>query len=130
MESFFMEDRFTYCPDGIKTTVPFGTEFNIDFKIDRSNMWITGGQIIYQNSCFGDYVQFQVIDKDNTLGYGENVVLRTFVTKWYLDPGKSSQVISPTYAAELFPNIYLRAIYTSTGTTDVSVCINYDLHHF
>lgn len=131
MESQFLEDRYTYCPDAVKAVVTAGTDTNIDFKLTRTNLWISGGQIVYQNVCFGDYVKFQVVDKDNVLGYGENFVLNTFVNKWYLDPGKTSQVIASTYAAELkLSGIYLRAIYHSVGEIDVDVCINYDLHHF
>jgi hypothetical protein len=131
MDARFDEDRFTYCPDGIKSVATAGSATAIDYKITRSSMWISGGQIVYRDASFGDYLTFQVVDKDNVLGFGNDVVLNTFVTKWYLDPSHTSMIVTSQYAAELkYSGLYLRAIYTSVGETDVDVCINYDLHHF
>jgi hypothetical protein len=91
--------------------------------------FLTGGILRTNNAVFGDYCDMQVIDKDNVLGYGANVVLNQFVTKWYMRSDAQEQFEkSLPYPSKLLSGLYLRIVYHSIGSVDVDVAMNYELH--
>jgi hypothetical protein len=111
--------------DGIATKT---TTTNIDFKLTEER-YLNGGQMIVQNHVIGDYVKFQVIDKDNILGYGTNVILDEFISKWYLRDSNSQPEILLPYPARIIANLYIRIVYVSIGTVnDVNFYCNLYLH--
>jgi len=101
---------------------------NIDFKLTEER-YLNGGQMIIKNHVIGDYVKFQVIDKDNILGYGSNVVLDEFISKWYITDTSTQPEILLAYPAKIVANLYIRIIYVSVGTLlDVNFYCNLYLH--
>lgn len=114
---------------GISSDVSAGTTANIDLKITGDHL-LTGAILLTNNSNFGDYISFQVVDVDNIMGLGVNMVLKQFVTNWYMLSDQQKQIdFSINYPAKLIDGLYIRLVYTSTSQ-DVSpkVSINYMLH--
>ena len=110
--------------------IPAGTTVDLDYKLipisSENYQHLFGGTLITQNHNFGDYVVFQVVDKDNILGYGAGIVIKEYVRRAYiLNDGQYSSVDS--IGGELPMGLYLRCKYTSTGVDDVNAVINYDL---
>lgn len=81
------------------------------------------------DTTFGDTVDFQIIDKDNALGYGNNIVLDQYVTNWAIDPGASRQIdYNNPYPGKVPAGVYLRLIYNSVGEVNPKISINYLVH--
>lgn len=126
--SMFASDNVTFSGKGTLGTAAFGTVSNVDLVM-TDDCFLTGGRLRANIPVFGDYVDLQVVDKDNILGYGANVVLNQFVTKWYMRSDDQQQVeILLSYPSKVFAGLYLRLVYHSTGTVDVGVAVNYELH--
>jgi hypothetical protein len=128
-KSQFSADDMTTDFKGIRFDVNVNTITDCDYQITDDS--ILDGMIVDSiNHVLGDKVTFQVIDKDNILGYGANVILRQFGTDIYMTPGIVRQVDhSSEYPAKIFTGLYLRIKYTST---DISVAptilVRYKLH--
>jgi hypothetical protein len=127
--AFIINSGFDYAEDAIKVTATKTSTTDHDFKVTGSATWLTGGEIIYKNAVWGDYIEAQVIDIDNVLGLGVNTVLKQYITKKYLHPDLKRIDLTLDYAGKIPQNTYLRLKYHSVGTTnDVDFCINYHLH--
>lgn len=119
---------FDFYGSGVSGVATKDTTTSFDFKITKDNCYCSGGEIIVKDAEHGDYIRIEVVDIDNTLGYGANAVLQTYLVKWHVDyHGKSS--LEVPYAGHIYQNLYLRLKYTSAGTTnDVKVAVNYRFH--
>lgn len=125
-----IRDKFEYAEDGMIGTATKNTTTNLDFKITGSKEYIQGGQLLYQNAAWGDYITAQVVDVDNVLGQGAGTVLNEYIKKRYVCPSLCQAELEVPYAGKIPQNCYLRIKYTSVGTsTDVDVAVNYSLHH-
>lgn len=89
---------------------------------------ITGGTILVSNGTFGDKIELQIVDVNNTLGYGANFILNKFVSGWYIQSGPSIVPISVPYPAKVYAGLAIRVIYTSIGSSTNSLAVNYNLH--
>ena len=126
--NMFASDNVRFDGKGIIGTVTAGTTGNIDLVM-TDDCFLTGGILRTKNSYFGDYANMQVVDKDNMLGYGANVVLNQFVTKWYMRSDAQEQFeTSLPYPSKVLGGLYLRIVYVSVGVVDVDVTMNYELH--
>ena len=113
---------------GVIFTALAGQTTNGDYKL-VDDCFITGGILSTLTSTFGDSTTFQVIDIDNIMGYGANVVLGQYITNWYMRSDTQLQIDeSIPYPAKIYTGLYLRVRYTSIGATDVQVIVNYRLH--
>lgn len=113
---------------GINFVAAAGETTTNDLEI-VDDMLIDGGVLITIGAALGDSITCQVIDKDNIFGYGYDTVLGQYITDWYMNPNSSLQVdFTNTYPAKLYAGLYLRILYTSVGTSDVNVILNYKLH--
>ena len=106
-----------------------GSPANCDFVLSDDCI-IDGMKVSVIGGLYGDKISFQVIDKDNVLGYGANLVLGQFVTNWYIDPSSTLQSdATAVYPAKVKAGLYLRIIYYPTAVSLVRVMIvNYKLH--
>lgn len=124
-----VSSNLKYDEDAVLGTATKGTTSNIDFKIPKAGLAINGGEILFLNHKWGDYFKIQVVDVDNILGYGAGFVTDTFIQKKYVHPNIPERHIKLPYAGEVVKDLYLRVVYTSTGTVDdVDVAVNYYLH--
>lgn len=122
-------DKAKFKLQGFKGLAAVNTTSNIDFKLTEER-WVSGGILLCQGTHWGDKISLQVIDKDNVLGYGANVVLDEYVTDFYLvsDSEFQLQLESP-YIALVPANIYIRVVYSNTSLLDpVEVAFNLMTH--
>jgi hypothetical protein len=124
----FSAENVFFNGQGVLGTVTAGSSSNVDLKI-LDDCFITGGILRTNGSNFGDYAHVQIVDIDNMLGYGANTVLRQFITNWYMRSDAQQQIETElSYPAKILAGLYIRIVYHSTGSTNVSVAMNYDLH--
>lgn len=95
----------------------------------NAERYSNGVQILLKNHVFGDCLDLEIVDVDNILGYGNNIVLDRFGDEWYVDPSTSLQsgtIVS--YPGRISAGLYIRVTYYSVGTVDVQVLMNMLLH--
>lgn len=120
---------FDYAENGNKFTATKDSTTDHDFKVTGTKTWINGGEFLYKNAVWGDYIEAQIIDIDNVLGLGANTVLKHYIVKRYLHPDVKCVNLELDYAGKIPQNTYLRIKYHSVGTTnDVDIAVNYHLH--
>lgn len=124
----FASDNVRFDGKGVLDTAIAGTTHNVDL-IMTDDVFLTGGILRTDNAEFGDYADMQVVDKNNILGNGAGLVINQFVTKWYMRSDAQQQFeTSLPYPSKIFAGLCLRLVYHSTGSVDVKVVMNYELH--
>lgn len=119
---------FDFYGNGTNGTATKNTTTTFDLKIDKDKCYCSGGEIIVKDAEHGDFIEIQIIDIDNILGYGANTVLQTYLKKWFIDY-RGKNVLEVSYAGRIYENLYLRLKYTSvSSTTDVKMAVNYYFH--
>lgn len=108
-------------------TVPANSVRTLDFKIENAD-----GEAFSVRHYFGanidvvggdrkDFVKLRVIDKDNVLGYGENVTLKEYAD-WYVDPILAlGGFMTPDGAPGAIPvGCYVSIEYHNVSATEVA----------
>lgn len=113
-------------------TITAGTSKNIDWKIStlswqglEKKQFFDGVTYYAKDSEIGDSVTFQVVDVDGILSPA-GTVLEEFSKDWKVFPNIPQEI--RLYKARLVPNLYLRVVYQSTGSTDVKFVCNIYRH--
>lgn len=88
---------------------------NVQYNGVSKQSYMNGIELLVKDATLGDKITFQVIDKDNVLGYGANFVLDEFGKDWYVLPDKHESII--LYKAKLIVGVYIRLKYTSTASS-------------
>jgi len=124
-EPFAKDGGFKAAHTGFTGTATKNTTTDIDFKLVATR-YITGIQLIIDDSVFGDKATFQIVDKDNILGYGAGVVLNEFGSSWNINPDSKNQgQVVHNFYATIYVNLYIRVKYVSEGTIlDPKVAVN------
>lgn len=123
-----LTDEFDYHGDGVIGTATKESTTNIDFKVEDNNCIVDGGEIIFKDATWGDYIKVEVVDKDG-ISYPAGTVLKTYIPKRYLHPDIGKSDLNVPYAGHVPNGMYIRVKYTSVGTVnDVKVAINFWLH--
>lgn len=100
----------------------FDFENTDDCLLNGAMLFVNGGE-------FGDKISAQVFDKNNVMGYGANIVLNQFITDWCIAPFENKQFdIQSIYPAKIYAGLFIRAIYSSVGTSSPKVVVNLKLH--
>lgn len=73
----------------------------------------------------GDYLEIEVIDKDNVLGLGANTVLSKFVETEYIVANDPHAIILSEQGDNIPAGIYLRARYVSVGSNAPTLVVRY-----
>jgi hypothetical protein len=122
-------DKAKYRCQGVSGTATANTTTNIDWKLPEER-WISGGIFMVKDGAWGDTAKFQIVDKDNVLGYGAGVVLDEFATGVLVASDTQVQGhIEAPYIALIPANVYVRIVYTSTSpSVNVGVGINLFTH--
>jgi len=128
----FSQSSFRFDGDGVAGTCTAGQTLTLDYLIDPTyhplGQKIDGGMVIVSGGKVGDYITCSVVDAGNILPSPyTGATLDTWVVKWYMPENGYIQLSTP-YAGLIPDGFYLRIVYHSTGTTDVSVAMNYRLH--
>lgn len=99
-----------------------------DFLISEDNL-IGGVQLHCIGATIRDKITFQVFDKNNLLGNGNNYVVDQFITDWHINPQVSEQFnYVCEYPYKIVAGLYIRTTYKSIGLSDVEVLVNFRLH--
>jgi hypothetical protein len=117
---------FRFRGTSFKDTVSANTTKDIDFKIEQER-WINGGRALIDNIGEDDRVTFQVVDKDNVLGFGAGVVLDEFISGYYI-PTDGNLEVRLAYPARIIAGLYIRLKYTSTHASGCTLKCNLYLH--
>lgn len=113
---------------GIRTTFVAGAVTNMDLKLLDDNL-MTGVTIGINGANLGDTFSLQVVDIDNVLGHGANLVLNTFASSYNVVTDNQKQIdYVNSYPARLRAGLYIRVALTSTGTSNGKMFANYILH--
>lgn len=111
--------------ESIRNSITSNQTNNFDKKF-TFNVYLYGG--IYEiegTPNEGDYFEMEVIDIDNILGYGENIVLTTFVVKEYVNTEIKHNVIESPQGDLIPAGVYLRARYVSVGESAPTLIVRY-----
>lgn len=117
---------FRFRGHSVSDTVLTNTTKDIDYKL-LEERHINGGRLMVDNVGNDDVVTFQVIDKDNVLGLGTNVILDEFIKDFFIPKSGDAEINLP-YPAKILQNLYLRIKYTSTHASGCKVKCNLYLH--
>jgi hypothetical protein len=99
---------------------------DIDYLIAQDR-YINGGRLLIDNIGLNDKITFQVVDKDNVLGYGVGVVLDEFIKDYFI-PTSGNLEVRLDYPAKIIAGLYLRLKYTCTHISGASIKCNLYLH--
>lgn len=87
-------------------------------KLQGGYYWVNGANL-------GDRVSLSVVDKDNILGKGNNIILNQYVDRMPVAPWQHMQEISTTSAGLIVSGLYLRLTYENIGTQPVNFSVTY-----
>ncbi|MFQ3675718.1 MAG: hypothetical protein SNJ64_04165 [Endomicrobiia bacterium] len=106
------------------------TGISWDLLIDK-NRFLFGGYIITnENINFGDYLVFQVIDKDNILGYGAGVILAEYIKRRYIKANDKNEIkMSLSQLKLIYEGLYLR-LKLKTTATNYKLCCGYYFYEY
>ena len=118
----------------INTTATKNSTTNHDYQVPtlsyngaNKKVYMNGIEFFAKYAEIGDKLSFQVVDVNNILGYGAGVVLDEFGKDWYVAPDILNKIV--LYKAHLIAGLFIRVVYTSTGTTnDVKLVCNLFRH--
>lgn len=117
---------FRFRGASFKGTIAANSTQNVDYKIEQER-WINGGRALIDNIGEDDKITFQVVDKDNIFGYGNEVVLDEFISNYYI-PTDGNLEVRLSYPAKVPAGLYLRLKYTSTHENGCTLKCNLYLH--
>lgn len=124
----FATGDFIFAPNSSIETCPAGGEKSVLYQVTQK-MYINGGRLVTDgNSVFGDWVEFQIVDHDNLLGYGVDTVLANWIPKWIVAWKTAAETIQTPYAGSPPVGMYFRMTYHSVGVADVGFSVNYMIH--
>jgi len=114
----FIKSALLFNAQGMSQTVATGTTTNLDYAL-TDDCLLTGMEIIINNGNYGDTANLQILIS--------GVVVDQFATNWNFPPTIDTQ-FDMSYPAKLLSGMTIRMAYTSTGTNNPFVAINYKLH--
>ena len=125
--SQFTSTNVYFNGQGVIGTALAGTTSNIDLTI-ADDCFFTGGVLRTKNATFGDHLSLQIVDVTGIYAPA-NTVLGQYATDWYMGSDVQEQVnIEVPYPGSIYAGLVMRCVYTSIGTTDVAVTLNYTMH--
>lgn len=113
---------------GVEFPCLSGQETTFDFLLDN-NYFCNGAEVLFNTTTPGSRITFQIVDKDNIMGMGENTILDTFVNNWYLSSSHDRNgPIALNYPALLRSGLYIRLIVFNRFNFDITCYTNLFLH--
>jgi len=113
--SDFDSDRVTPAHVGFTGTASANATSNIDYKVTADSV-LDRIQLIFSSSLLGDKYTVQIVDKDNALGGGANIVVASVFNEFNVDTALQTQVDYTSPIPIAIPaNTYIRVRYTATA---------------
>lgn len=123
------DGKYNYDSDGLQFTADKDSTTTKDFKVTTDKTYVSGGEFLYDNAVWGDYITVEIIDKDDVLPSPATGMTKTHITKRFLHPNRDCEILNVAYAGKVPQNCYLRVKVVSVGTTNNLNCaVNFDLH--
>lgn len=117
------EDEYTMNPRALYFEAPANSTSQHDKLLDTA-LAVRGGIFFAKDSNIGDNIQVLIIDKDNVLGMGANLVLSDYVPEWYVFPNVPNELMDVSIGKLPAPGLYLRCIYQNVGNAVVKCALN------
>lgn len=124
--AFANSDGFRFRGSSMSGEVAANSTGDIEYEMPAER-FINGGRLLIDNIGENDKMTFQVVDKNNVLGYGAGVVLDEFI-KDYFVPTTGNLEVRLDYPAKIVAGLFLRLKYTSTHQNGCKVKCNLYLH--
>jgi len=96
----------------------FDMKLDADVRLHGGHYWVMGAKI-------GDSITFQVVDKDNVLGGGADVVVTEYITTMPIPGWDHERDLESPTAALIPAGLYLRVIYHNDGDGFVTLGVTY-----
>lgn len=98
-------------------------EISFQFPVNIPLMQLWGCFAHVEGYGEQDYIAFEIVDKDNVLGYGENVILKEYDEMWCSIINKmSSPMLTPDGApGMIIGGLYSVALYHCTDATKTNI---------
>ena len=128
----FEKSKLAFDGQGVNVTVTAGQTANLDYTL-TDDCLLTGVEVIIGNGNYGDTGNLQIVDSGGLIpppyqaAYPNYPVLDQFGTNWNFAP-TTDETFQIVYPAKIVTGMTIRLVYTSTGTNNVFVGINYMLH--
>jgi hypothetical protein len=124
--SDFDKTKLNFNAQGVSANIIASSVQNIDLTL-ADDCLMTGAWVVINGATQGDTLIFQVVDTTGFTGYPAGTVLNQFITNWYPNVNTDVQ-LDMVYPAKVIAGLTLRVVYTSIGTTNPFIAINYKLH--
>lgn len=122
----FVKSALNFDAHGVNTTITAGATANLDYTL-TDDCLLTGVGLITNQGSYGDTMNLQVIDTTGAFTGVPGALLLQAATNWNVVPSTDDQ-FDLTYPAKLLTGMTLRVSYTSTGSQNVFLAVNYKLH--
>lgn len=120
--------KMNFNAQGVKNTISLNTTTNIDLDFTDDHV-VTGFWVLGSGVNLGDYIDIQVVDKNNMFGLGAGAVIKQFGTNLYM-PATFDMNVDVAYPAKIYAGLTLRVVYHSTLLIGVApyFAINWKVH--
>lgn len=122
----FVKTALQFDAQGVNSTITAGTTSNIDYLL-VDDCLLTGLELIVNNGNYGDTVSLQIIDTTGLFTGHAGYVLEQAASNWNVSPTSDTQ-FDLVYPAKILTGMTIRVAYTSTGSTNPFIAVNYKLH--
>jgi len=120
----FEKSKLNFDAQTTSGTITAGTTQNVDLAL-TDDCLMTGAWLIVNGGNYGDTAVLQVVDVSGLFA-PPGTVLNSFAN-WSIPP-TVSQTFEMVYPAKIYAGLTIRIAYTSTGSSNPFVAINYMLH--
>ena len=119
------EDAFKISAEGFKFLANANTTTTFDYQLNQKFMF-RGLSFLSNNAILGDYINVQLVDKDNVLGLGAGIILASPIKKGYIMPTINS---GPIYREDVSSSqIPIEGLYLRVNYTNASLLNNVDIY--
>lgn len=125
--STFEKTKLNKASIGVQFDAALGSVTNGDHVLTDDVLMTGGGSVLVANATRGDHMDFQIYAPDGQGGY---VLVKEFVTSWYVDWTSVQQPLPKSiYPAKIPAGFKLRVVYHSSAVTGSTpwIAVNYDL---
>jgi len=109
---------------GFFFTANHGGETIAEYEFEKAYQ-LQGGAAYFKDSQIGDYIELEVYDKNNVIGYGGGFVLHQYIKRLYVFPNSYNEFKDVDLAQLPVGGLFVRVRYHSIGSTNVECVFNF-----